>query len=440
MSPSQRVVTWAELSEHTKLGDLWIAIDGMAYDVSDWTDAHPGGPIVLERCAGRDATEAFHAYHPDRVYGILGKFKVGRMETERRNPLPEATVKYNQLLQELKAEGLFETNYSFYFKLAAWLVSLYCLTWYLMVRGHWILGTFSVALFWQQVAFLGHDSGHNGITHVRKKDSIICLLSTAFVGIGMSYWKNSHNVHHTVVNSYDCDPDIQHMPVLAVGPEFFNSIYSKYYDHVLKYDIVAEVMIPYQHWTFLPVLCIAKWGLYIKSFAQLFAGRVHFSFILETLSFVVFFGWYIGMALCIPTWLGRVAFVFFSHCAFMVLHLQICISHFSRETFEGDQTEDDWMGIQMRGTMDWKCPTWMDWFHGGLQYQIEHHLFPRMPRHNLRKVVPRVEALCKELGLDYVSPGFFEAVNQTISSLRATAMEARKYRDAQRKLRAKAKN
>lgn len=62
---------------------------------------------------------------------------------------------------------------------------------------------------WMKVAFVGHDSGHNGITHIRRKDSVICLVTTALVGIGMSYWKNSHNVHHLVVNSFDCDPDIQ---------------------------------------------------------------------------------------------------------------------------------------------------------------------------------------------------------------------------------------
>ena len=36
--------------------------------------------------------------------------------------------------------------------------------------------------------------------------------------------------------------------------------------------------------------------------------------------------------------------------------------------------------------MDWSCPPWMDWFHGGLQFQIEHHIFPRAPRHRLRAI------------------------------------------------------
>ena len=65
-----------------------------------------------------------------------------------------------------------------------------------------------------------------------------------------------------------------------------------------------------------------------------------------------------------------------------------------------------WM--QVRGTMNWSCPECFDWFHGGLQFQIEHHLFPRMPRHNLRKASKLVKPACERVGLIYHSPTFFE--------------------------------
>ena len=57
--------------------------------------------------------------------------------------------------------------------------------------------------------------------------------------------------------------------------------------------------------------------------------------------------------------------------------------------------------------MNWSCPVWLDWFHGGLQFQIEHHLFPGLPRHNLRKASLLVHPLCRDLGLHYHSPSFF---------------------------------
>lgn len=61
---------------------------------------------------------------------------------------------------------------------------------------------------------------------------------------------------------------------------------------------------------------------------------------------------------------------------------------------------------QVNGTMNWSCPAWLDWFHGGLQFQIEHHLFPALPRHNLRKASLLVQPLCQEFNLHYHSPSF----------------------------------
>ncbi|CAD7698559.1 unnamed protein product [Ostreobium quekettii] len=109
----------------------------------------------------------------------------------------------------------------------------------------------------------------------------------------------------------------------------------------------------------------------------------------------------------------------------MCLLAQICISHFSRHTFQGLPRDDDWMCSQLASTMNWRCPAWMDWFHGGLQFQVEHHLFPRVPRHNLRKVQAMLEPVCVELGLDYYCPGFRMAVWDTFVGLKKVADEAR---------------
>lgn len=58
----------------------------------------------------------------------------------------------------------------------------------------------------------------------------------------------------------------------------------------------------------------------------------------------------------------------------------------------------------MMATNNVSCPVWMDWFHGGLQYQIEHHLFPDLPRHQLRAASAYVRPMCAKLGIDYHAP------------------------------------
>ncbi|CAL1359654.1 unnamed protein product [Linum trigynum] len=86
---------------------------------------------------------------------------------------------------------------------------------------------------------------------------------------------------------------------------------------------------------------------------------------------------------------------------------------------------NDWFEKQTRGTVDISCPSWMDWFHGGLQFQLEHHLFPRLPRCQLRKVSLLVQDLCKKQNLPYRSYSFVEANVWTIKTLRAVAVQVR---------------
>ena len=75
-----RDVTYDELSHHCSADDLWVAINGRAYDVTEWSKAHPGGQLVLVFLGGKDATEQFRAYHPSWVWQQLQKFQVGTMQ------------------------------------------------------------------------------------------------------------------------------------------------------------------------------------------------------------------------------------------------------------------------------------------------------------------------------------------------------------------------
>ena len=70
-------------------------------------------------------------------------------------------------------------------------------------------------------------------------------------------------------------------------------------------------------------------------------------------------------------------------------------------------------------------PDWLDWAHIGLQFQIEHHLFPRLPRHNLRKARQLVKAICAKHGIYYHEPGFFEGNVEMWRALKEAALAAR---------------
>jgi len=82
-----------------------------------------------------------------------------------------------------------------------------------------------------------------------------------------------------------------------------------------------------------------------------------------------------------------------------------------------DKAEVPWMKMQLKATCNIDHSTFNDWFTGHLNFQIEHHLFPTMPRHNLYKIQPYVKALCQKYNINYVCKPMFKAFADIFFSL-----------------------
>lgn len=154
-----------------------------------------------------------------------------------KDPTPLADSPFLRARRALRdrmlAEGLFERKPSFYVKNIAWQVLLLSGALYLTVfrASVWehLLGAVLMAFFWQQVAFVGHDLGHNSVSHDRDTDFFWgALLGNASGGISMGWWKDSHDVHHVYCNSNEHDMNIQHQPVFAVDESMFGRYWSTY--------------------------------------------------------------------------------------------------------------------------------------------------------------------------------------------------------------------
>jgi len=79
----------AEVARHDRLGDCWMAIEGVVYDVSDYVPRHPAPPNVLQPWCGRDATEGMRTKgddrgdgsdHSARAWRMLERYRIGRLE------------------------------------------------------------------------------------------------------------------------------------------------------------------------------------------------------------------------------------------------------------------------------------------------------------------------------------------------------------------------
>ncbi|KAK1326499.1 Delta(8)-fatty-acid desaturase [Acorus calamus] len=424
---AERHITSDELLKHNQPSDLWISIQGKVYDVTDWLHSHPGGDIPLLSLAGQDVTDSFVAYHPPSAWRHLDRFLIGRLSDYR---VSDVSKDYRRLVAEFTKLGLFErkghvTALTLLFTCLLFIVSVYGVLFSSSPLVHLLSGGL-MGFLWIQSGWIGHDSGHYRVmTSVWSTRFVQVLTGNCLAGISIGWWKRNHNAHHIAVNSLEFDPDLQHMPFFAVSSNLFNSITSYFYERKMNFDAASRFLVSYQHWTFYPVMCVARINLFAQSVLLLLSKKKVPNRGQEIVGIMVFWVWYPFLVSFLPNWTERVAFILASFAVTGIQHIQFCLNHFSSSVYVGHPCGTDWFEKQTLGTLNIDCPPWMDWFHGGLQFQVEHHLFPRLPRCHLRKVAPFVKELCKKHHLEYSSATFWEANKLTVRTLRTAALQAR---------------
>lgn len=352
------------------------------------------------------------------------------------NPDPatqEAIVqKYRLLHERMKAEGLFDCNYRAYAVEVTRYAILFGLA-LLFLRWKWYLpSAVCLGAFWHQVAFTVHDAGHMGITHNYQIDSSIGIFCAGYLGgLSVGWWKHNHNVHHIVTNSPEHDPDIEHMPFFAISHRLLGNLRSSYYERVMEYDAAAKFFISLQHHLYYLIVAFGRFNLYRLSWIYLLAGQgprkgaAAWHRWAELAGQVFFWAWF-GYGVLYKSidsngW--RFAYLMVSHMVTTPLHVQITLSHFAMSTADLG-VDESFPQKMLRTTMDVDCPAWLDFFHGGLQFQAIHHLFPRMPRHNLRRAQRLVQEFCDEVGIPYALYGFVGGNKKVIGRLAEVSRQA----------------
>jgi delta8-fatty-acid desaturase len=344
----------------------------------------------------------------------------------------EIVRKYRILGERIKAEGLFNCNYWAY-GVELLRYTLFFVMMLLCLRWGWY-GTSGMFLgfFWHQLVFSAHDTGHMGMTHNFTIDTTIGIIIADFLGgLSLGWWKATHNVHHIVTNHPEHDPDNQHMPIFAISHRFLESLWSTYHERFMMFDAVAKVLVPYQAYLYYPILLFGRFNLYIQSWKFLLIGDTPkkgpawWTRWLEMAGQVFFWYWfgYLIVYGYIPTAWDRFKYIMISHMVTMPLHVQITLSHFAMSTMDHGPQES-FPQKMLRTTMDVDCPQWLDFFHGGLQFQAIHHLYPRIPRHNLRKTQKLVQEFCEDVKIPYALLGFVDGNKTVINKLDEVGRQA----------------
>lgn len=345
----------------------------------------------------------------------------------------EITAKYRLLHEQIQAEGLYTCNYTAYLWEFLRCSLLFITSILLLHRGWYKTSALFLGWFWSQMVFMAHDAGHIAITHNFTIDSLIGMLIAAPIGgLSLGWWKRSHNVHHIVTNAPEHDPDNQHLPFLAVNHRFLSSIFSTYHDCPLPYTSVAKSLVPYQAYTYYVILLFGRFNLYLQSYLFLFKGQgprqglAKWHRYFEIAGVAIFWTWfgYLLLYKSLPDTPTRVIYLLLSHGVTMPLHVQFTLSHFAMSTTDLGPGES-FPQKMLRTTMDVDCPEWLDWVHGGLQFQAIHHLYPRVPRHNLRRCQKLVMGFCREVGIPYALYGFVGGNRKVVGALGEVAAQAR---------------
>lgn len=373
---------------------------------------------------------------------------------------------FGQLNEKLIREGWYEANsLDYFFPIARVLAMLFCgVTLTLWTQTDVALANYSplvrtlallagstiVGLFFQNTAFMGHDAGHSSVTNSYFKDYVFGhIVGNLLSGIDIGWWKSTHFVHHCATNSLHDDPDIQHMPFLCFEERMAENRWSTYHSKYMPLDDIAKAMIPYQHYIFYPAMGVARVNLYLQGIIYLLkthpfandhgkagqkildeqTGQVKEAYAWPKQSIAK---WLFSVLTLAAFWTGMYRFYssmdmtsaivsfFVTHFVAGLLHVQILFSHTAMEyCTDGHGTEGaihapngngeagyyEWQALS---TMDIDCSPHMDWFHGGLQFQLEHHLFPRVPRYRLRELRELTDAIFAKYDVPVVRIPFVE--------------------------------
>ncbi|KAL1720757.1 fatty acid desaturase-domain-containing protein [Schizophyllum commune] len=398
----------------------------------------PSSQILLVE---RDTLDAAHAAYPNEKGPIDSKDgpTLALITPGPASGLsPEIQARHSQAWHELRKRiedaGLFQCKYIRgygpevvrYAMLAA--TSIWCYK-----HDYIFFSALCLGLFWQQLVFSAHDLGHAGVTHIWEIDRLISIIIADFIGgLSIGWWVDNHNIHHLVTNHPSHDPDIQHLPFFAISPVFFKNLFSSYYKRTLYFDMFADIFIRIQHKLFYVVMAFARFNLYALSYGHLFkrafdtrrtkGGR--WAWWLEVIGLVVFWYWYGNVLANCGSWQKALMFLLVSHAATSPLHIQIVLSHFSMSSADLGPLES-FAARQMRTTTDVICPRKIGFIHGGLHLQVTHHLFPRLPRHNLDDAALMVKEFAKEQGLVYAEFGFIAGNQDVLGTLRNVAEQVR---------------
>ena len=275
--------------------------------------------------------------------------------------------------------------YAFVFVAIAWLGN----SWFQLLTAV-VLG-----IVFTQVAFLGHDGGHQQVFARRRWNDLLGhLTGNLLVGLSYGWWVDKHNRHHANPNKEGRDPDIGDGVLVFTTEQV-----------AARTGGLGRLITRRQAWLFFPLLTLEGFNLHVASVRSLLSGGERSprgaTRGVEALLLAVHVLGYLGGLLLVMSPAKAIAFIAIHQAVFgLYMGCSFAPNHKGMPTIPRDR-EVDFLRRQVLTSRNVRGGVFTDVVLGGLNYQIEHHLFPNMPRYSLRRAQRLVRAHCARLNISY---------------------------------------
>lgn len=330
--------------------------------------------------------------------------------------IDRAPADFRALAVQIRQAGLFERRPGYYSLKIVLTITSVAAGWaaLLLLGDTW--ATLGVAallgVMFTQLGFLGHDAGHQQVFRSRRANRLLGLaVGNALIGLSFGWWVPKHNAHHAHPNEVGRDPDVDAGLIPA-------SMRARSVDEPSGF---ARLLARRQAGLYFPLMLLRSTGLYVYGIRRLLHERDRAA-ALEGLLIALFAALYLAAVLSVLSPLKALAFVAVQQGVFsLYVGCSFAPNHKGMPLIDGD-TPMSFVRRQVITARNVAGGHFTTFVLGGLNYQIEHHLFPTMPRPNLARAQSIVRAFCIESQLGYCEDSLIGSFRHVIRELHDVAV------------------
>lgn len=314
--------------------------------------------------------------------------------------------------------GLMGRRYGYYWtRLGAGALALAALwSGVVLLGNNWLqlllAGALGVLL--AQFGFLGHEASHRQMFRsARWNDWTGRVLSGLFVGLSYGWWANKHSRHHANPNRLRKDPDIESRAVAFTG------------EATDRRRGLGARLVRRQGYFFVPLLALEGLSLHVSSIRHVFARRpVKGRWVDAAFLSVRLTGYLVAVFWLLPPGLAA-AFVAVQLAVFgLLLGGAFAPNHVGMPIVPAE-VKVDFLRRQVLMSRNVTGGVFTRFFMGGLENQVEHHLFPSMARPNLRRARDIVRAYCQEHKITYTEATLWQSYGTIVRYLNQVGLKNR---------------